>query len=1551
MIFLSIGLPRRNTVCCLTDQEIGNKATYGTEQALSRPGISDANTTKGSTMSHPGLHATHALRRRSRSVGDNPDTPVLPKEQDQILHDAAQGNKRPFGVFDKRFSSASSSGMTALWHSSSDTSERKSSDQGNSNPLEKYQLTKLPNQLVSECRKLGSFLRSLSSKSWSSSCDESMEPIENLESDRIDSANDEVPEPDGNLNDGNEIFDSINRECSIKLKSNTGAGNNCTRNACVRNKDPLNEHLCVNDACKPFDTNLVFKCGNKQQLQKTIIEENINTSCSEVKNISSSETNNAAYKLEHKESYESEECKKKLNLRVPSIRKTDMCNQNQQGNEENTQIMKTKKSKQTLKVESDYSDGYATDVDYSPFGCRTPVGQIRTPECLDYHNSAHDIKQLEHSIITSYQSLTFQSQTHSEASCADLKTSSVDYPTYSCVPCMSTNTGFKHCDNKMNNTKTYGNPSDDASPELEMKSLEKPKSYLRVLTPVLISSSADESDGMSPGNLSPCSWYTGATSGESDGPGSMPKEQALNFIALDKVCFGQGKSDGQMQLQKWVESQQSWNFDSHSSHEDLSVNVPKYTGRTCRSKQTNSALRKGILPHIQVHALRDLDVKTHKSDPYLPNAPNAPHFVVSAETENPRVRAFSDVSVMDNQRNCRYSDSVFSDTLRTPSIATPCLRTPSSGGGPSDYNTSTEVLFAPSDLADNNEGCFDNDSVFTPDYEKDCYVKNIVIKDPLLQKAEASVCTEQNPKKRVEEIASKTCNTLMKRQRKRKNSISEREPRRISSSDSESQNSLGIYQKISSNSNEKTKSAPLRHTYQYQQNNDFNPIRSMLNKIAGIFSYSQTDDDEEDQLLSDAENQKIYPSAEMSLNIKISVTKKETVLSSDEEDDLEEMRFSERSTASSSLTQSPNVKQSWSDCSKDNSSLEENGKFYEMQTLSESENHDSLEENQKLSFSSELQKNKGSTTLKDSALQNILPDVSTEAVCTKDRSLNAIHIHTKENRQMDEQEKSINKSLIKFLIEKWSQLFSDDQSRKNSIQNDDSNLSKLFGPHRGSSCINQKAESGINTNLTGAKRPKTLDFSSKRPRMRGKKKISVEKCSVILAPEKQPTRKIRKSQKQQLERRLSLVAALNLLSEGACEESFVGRLDESAAAVFQEMRNLNFAVREFPRSSLENADASTTENCIMHKGRYLEKEKNTTISGDALLNISNTKAVLAVSNENVDGIQKVQPSKNSASRVKSHGMRRFSDSTAAQRVRRTPGMVHLKPPNWTFGYSASPEDETTYTAINSEQMRVTDPRKLGKSHKFQNETNQLPTLPDKSDGQCSSLSPRSFKRTVDETPSEMKFDIKIKEIAGSQKNDTVSHLSHDNTATPAYKIEAEALNNENTTENSKLDMSHHNDLKHAEILSELAFTQNNPSGNYPIVNTLNVKDKLRISQRALETGATNIQEQQNVMKKSQLLKESEKNKEQLSSVQELKSAHLHQASTTYSNLEKHIRGSKESKQSSSEELTSEDSSLSRYYHVFRQGELDGLIKEFVPTLSLIDTYYDHSNWCIIAKKN
>ncbi|XP_078078982.1 putative tRNA methyltransferase 9B isoform X2 [Mustelus asterias] len=45
-----------------------------------------------------------------------------------------------------------------------------------------------------------------------------------------------------------------------------------------------------------------------------------------------------------------------------------------------------------------------------------------------------------------------------------------------------------------------------------------------------------------------------------------------------------------------------------------------------------------------------------------------------------------------------------------------------------------------------------------------------------------------------------------------------------------------------------------------------------------------------------------------------------------------------------------------------------------------------------------------------------------------------------------------------------------------------------------------------------------------------------------------------------------------------------------------------------------------------------------------------------------------------------------------------------------------------------------------------------------------------------------------------------------------------------------------------------------------------------------------------------------------------------------------------------------NSTCLRYYHVFKQGELIELIDKYTEGLQVIQTYYDHANWCVVVEK-
>ncbi|XP_076446651.1 uncharacterized protein LOC143284008 [Babylonia areolata] len=49
-------------------------------------------------------------------------------------------------------------------------------------------------------------------------------------------------------------------------------------------------------------------------------------------------------------------------------------------------------------------------------------------------------------------------------------------------------------------------------------------------------------------------------------------------------------------------------------------------------------------------------------------------------------------------------------------------------------------------------------------------------------------------------------------------------------------------------------------------------------------------------------------------------------------------------------------------------------------------------------------------------------------------------------------------------------------------------------------------------------------------------------------------------------------------------------------------------------------------------------------------------------------------------------------------------------------------------------------------------------------------------------------------------------------------------------------------------------------------------------------------------------------------------------------------------------LDTVNTDLCRFYHVFRKGELEELIRDCVPGVRMVDSFYDHANWCVILEK-
>ena len=52
----------------------------------------------------------------------------------------------------------------------------------------------------------------------------------------------------------------------------------------------------------------------------------------------------------------------------------------------------------------------------------------------------------------------------------------------------------------------------------------------------------------------------------------------------------------------------------------------------------------------------------------------------------------------------------------------------------------------------------------------------------------------------------------------------------------------------------------------------------------------------------------------------------------------------------------------------------------------------------------------------------------------------------------------------------------------------------------------------------------------------------------------------------------------------------------------------------------------------------------------------------------------------------------------------------------------------------------------------------------------------------------------------------------------------------------------------------------------------------------------------------------------------------------------------------SSESEKSDNTCMRFYHVFKEGELVHLIDKYVDTLEVVESCYDHANWCVVAEK-
>ncbi|GFN87534.1 alkylated DNA repair protein alkb homolog 8 [Plakobranchus ocellatus] len=1581
------GLTRRNTVCCLADQDSSGE-TYAVQ-------ISDENMVHDTRFQSLSGKETenilsekskserwsNALRRRSRSVGDNPRTA---KESHYWMPVLNQRNAKQFGVFDKRSTNAplkrqKSLSQACLQHNSN-TSEIScvENEKSQLNSFENVSLSKLPGQLVSECRRLGRFLRNLSSKSWSSSNDEPVDSVDDVVSsissglqvfsvdeDGQDKKSSDLRKDNTNCLGGNtfeidSLFPDTNKDCLNLTPENNEieVGNDMTYTwASVK---------CIPDMSVHGDELDTFIKSGRKSVQMDIALGYLKDVELEMKRM---DVKIRAFdsKINKSGTEENKECRQYqeiLSLKVPNI--TTGKSFTQAYFDDTKEFCRGKQMVQKLTITSSLediceiqngalSDGYATDAECSPYSLRTPLGQSLLLRHHDHYPCCTNKLAPMHVAKTSFQSLSYQQEPHRQATFTG--------PTSMCTNCLVTyqvpfvcttslSANFETCDIHQNCSSE--DPDDDESPGAnEGKSDFKTKTYLQVVAPVLISSSADESDGMSPGNVSPCSWYTGGgiTSGESDGP--IP--DSSKFIALDKVCSAQGQIDGHSEIEKWVYSQRARCFDPSS--EGVAADTPRLHSRSFRnpsvcsnksSVSTNCSEEKDALPHILVQTLRECDVKTHyKSDPNLPDGCKLPLFLGSVDHENCRGRAYSDVSSMDNQRACRYSDSVFSDTLRTPSIATPGLRTPSSGGGLTDYNTSTEVLFAPSDLADNNECFFDADCVFTPDAEQD--KKSIALScnhhAGNNNRYSGPVFVNMTNEKSVQ------TDTETKRQLSRKYSLPDKGNQRLSSSDSESHKSCDSDDKMP----EGEKFSTFSCEQHFQNDPDFNPMKKMFHRITGIFSKSNRE--ESCILLSDTENSRLRKGRQIASCVKVSATKQKKPTFSVEEEYIDENRSSDETTTSLTL----------SCTSQQNTSTDYDQSSEKEEFLVNIENNES--QNMQMNFVTKENRIKPitiSTDLsKDTYNPNTITGGPTECLNNDSWIFKHIFSHVPDpNRKRDTKTK-IKKSFLQTLTQRLSQLFNSDQNHDKDYfisfnpedSDDDATSTPLPRPelNLGTACNNINVTINHSKSLKGAQRPQTLDFSRKRPKVRSQRQTSFEKRNRNLDGPKKFPKMSRKVQKPHPECRLSVIAAIDLLSEGISEENFVNKLDDSAKLIFAEMRRLNFAVREFPRSSLDSPTKNGEESVTTKETNFDEDGKGTLTSAnditEARENTSARKRIKQIHTVDMENQDKTPTALNTCCRQqKSCGLRRrHSDSmTKAQRGRKDRSMIHLMPPNWTFGYVASQNDNKADSICKiSRQVSPSEVEEHSEDIKL------------KCIDECDQTNEALFVSTNNANHEDL--DALILEV--------IKNPVCDNSVCESRAISRETMiSHKATTDEQKTSDSTNS---HMCKIKNASYNLSNPvsqscqkhPGRAPIYTTFEKKNPYNMDQiirdertsKAIMKTSSKSSQTHNSCSKYNLSKldipylhdqwktnfkesNTDANPKQTQTCKENLSGHLGLSATTLN------------RQSHSKDTTSSNTSLSRYYHVFKQGELDGLITYFVPSLAIVDTFYDHSNWCIVAQK-
>ncbi|GFT36895.1 probable tRNA methyltransferase 9B [Nephila pilipes] len=145
-------------------------------------------------------------------------------------------------------------------------------------------------------------------------------------------------------------------------------------------------------------------------------------------------------------------------------------------------------------------------------------------------------------------------------------------------------------------------------------------------------------------------------------------------------------------------------------------------------------------------------------------------------------------------------------------------------------------------------------------------------------------------------------------------------------------------------------------------------------------------------------------------------------------------------------------------------------------------------------------------------------------------------------------------------------------------------------------------------------------------------------------------------------------------------------------------------------------------------------------------------------------------------------------------------------------------------------------------------------------------------------------------------------------------------------------------------------TTNGSNTTQPIQNGKKIPDKLKILNRTSQSVCLDRIRQSSFEKDDESLQSTQsapcspRMKPRQRSVEEVLSSSRNELS----------RNSSLSQSTSQESLPGNETgglmSYHRYYHVFRQGELDNLIETHVDNLHIISSYYDHANWCVVAEK-